>query len=364
MGAKASGMYDEETFDKSVLPSFLKRETQDCIQVAVMLGWKMHLSTGGSVTIVSPCERKRHHFSASGRSSTSLNRVRRDLVRFADPEKLLIADSLIGMGLKPGPESVLLNAALPEIGDEGTIVDHRPEQEEEARRERERKAQAAEERERQKAAEPQLSSRQIVSQKPMLAKAQEGKGYESLTTIERIWSDGKKDYRCSFQGCLFISDNRGSVPSHYAKAHGAVYGEGEKRNIFKAEVPEAQTYAPRKRRIDALAAVIRELWDVGAQPEEMARAALTWVHEQSKKGTEFASEREPMTAEDTLQRIRNLLDDGAQFEMRQQMEKMEERLVEAETRAQVAEKRAEQARSTLKAFMELARDFTDEEQTA
>jgi len=147
-------------------------------------------------------------------------------------------------------------------------------------------------------------------------------------------------------------------------------GLRERPATFASEVPEARQYAPRQSRIDALAEVIQALLDGGEKDAgSIAREALTWVHEQSKNRTEFAEEREPQSPEETLNRIRTLLDDGTMLAAQQRMASMEERLLAAEQKAQEAEaarqaadERAEQARSTLRTFMDLAREYAEDDE--
>ncbi len=379
---KTQGMFTDEDFDKSLLPTYLKKDVREVIEVAVMLGWKMHISGANSVTIIAPEERKKYHFSCTGRASNSITRIRKDVMRFADPQKLLLADSIAGIK----DDSLLADRAmalLPALGDEGTVVDHRAEEAAAAAERAARKAvpkpkpptvpTVAVSDGNQPSAVPQGVSprneeRHIVSTRAMLAKASRGRGYTSETTLEREWSDGTKDYKCRYQGCDYTSENRGSVPAHYAKSHSI--GLADRPVVFPAEVPEARQYAPRQTRIDALAGVINNMLrgNNHIEPHEIARTALTWVHEQSRSGSEHSEEREPKTAEEVLNRIKNLLDRGETAvrigQMQQQLAELEVGLIEAEERAEQAEKRADQARSTLRAFMELARDLDPEEESA
>jgi arsenate reductase-like glutaredoxin family protein len=81
-------------------------------------------------------------------------------------------------------------------------------------------------------------------------------------------------------------------------------------------------------------------------PEELARQALTWVHEQSRKGTAMAAEHEPLTAEDTLERIKMLLDNGE----REALRKRDEEIAELRKQSETLRERVEE----LESFVELA----------
>jgi hypothetical protein len=375
-----AGLHELETFDRSVIPDNFKPEVKDAIEVAVMLGWKMHLSSANSVTIASYDGRKKYHFNTV-RNSIPIKRVRRDIVKFADPQQAMLmmqSNKLMDSGHEE--LATLMAATMPQIGDPDTVVDHRAETEEQARLEQERRAQARaqraaekEEAKRRQAAEEEakaaaVSQRnvpeqedRIISEKPMLAKANEGRAYQSESAIERLWLSGMVDYKCT--KCDYTNTNRLSIRGHY-QVHSRGKGRSTVPPTFTAEVPRAVSYKPRIERVQALAAIIQEMLnaDPGAGPsaEEVARQALTWVHEQSRKGTALSAEREDLGPEDTLHRIRTLLDDGSMFETRQRVTALEEQLLEAEARAEEAAARAEQAQSTLRAFMELASEFANE----
>jgi len=356
-------LYDSETFDKSLIPNHFKTEVREVMEVAVLLGWKLHVTGNQSVTIISPQEEKKYHFS-SRRNSGPLTRIRKDVVKFADPDKLVAAEIL----KRSGPDSAIAQSAADILGnmeDGKSVIDARP-----------TKAEVPTPR-RSESEQPKEAT--VVSEKPMLAKSSHGKGYESKTTFERKWSDGSVDYRCMFRGCEQTSHERRSISRHYANVHSK--GVAPRPADFKTDVPGATPYAPRKARIEALAAVIEGMLaeDGDLTPEDLARASLMWVHEQSKRGTEHAEEREPMSAEDTLTRIRSLLDDGSRLAERQKMEALEQRLHDAEVlaaeqaeqaaaslaaaeqRAVVAEQRAEATRASLKALGDLLSEVTQEQ---
>lgn len=327
-------MIGEEQFDKSLIPGHHKKDVRRLIEVAVMLGWKMHVSRTNQVTLVSYDERKKYHLSK--RSTISYNRMFRDVAKYADPEKCKDALFLRSLGL---PDA-MIPMLLPNEAD-ATVREPEPEPEPE---------------------QPQKTPpRTLVSRAPMIAKEGGGRGYESETTNELRWSDGTMTYRCRYKGCTYESGERLGPSRHYAGAHRNAPVSDPK--TFKAEVPEAATYSPRASRVAALAARLREAWESGEDPdfEALAREALTWVHEQSSNGTDLAAEAEEMTPEETLARIRALLDDGAQGRARKQVDELAERVVSLEAAlaeqsalADEARKQAQKARDDLHAFVELA----------
>lgn len=351
-------LYDSETFDKSVIPEHYKADVKELIHVAAVVGWKVHVTGSASVTIIAPEERKKYHF--GHRSSTPLNRIRRDIVRFGDPAKVMMMSTLSAVPGGSVEEKALLSV-LPLLNPSEPAQDDRP------------KAEPVH----TVNAEPTdmvEAGVHVVSEKPMLAKGGEGHGYDSPTTIERRWSDGTRDYKCV--SCDYTSPNRGSVPAHHGKSHPLTV----KPPTYKADVPDATVYAPRRNRIEALAEVLSDRLASGELPtaEELARLSLMWVHEQTRRGTALSAEAEPMSAEVTLDRIRLLLDDGSTFRLREQMAALEERVIaqtarieqaeelamEMEQRALTSERKAEQARQTLKAFTDLATELAAGEQEA
>lgn len=325
---------ESEGFTKDVLPGFLKHDIREIISVAVGLGWRVHVSANRkSVTIISPDEVKRYHFSDTGRASHNLGRIRRDLIRHGEPAKVAVAEAAAHAVHEKHDRRYgeALIEILPDVGDPGTV-----EYEEES-----------------SVPEPE---RHIVSEEPMRAKASEGRGYRSQVSIERHWSDGTVDYKCA--DCDYTSTDRLAI-----RGHRVSHGKADIRPPrVPMEVPNASAYRPRKERIQALAEYLSERLQglTCDSPEALftvAQEALLWVHEQSAKGTRYAVETEPLTAEDTLNRIRALLDQGETMRQAERIADLERRLAEAEDIALKAEARAEQARATLRAFTEMANEY-------
>lgn len=388
-----SPMYDETDFDVKKLPGTVKKDFKQVIETAVMLGWKVHITGNQSFTLVppegAPPNAKKFHFGVSSRHP-NLNAMRKAVVRFADKEKVQTADAMLDAPTRE--VAIALGAMLPALGDEGTVVDDRDNGDDEtptkADQEREkRRARAAEVEEATKKAaakkapakKPDVSretptneERFVVSQRPMLAKQGKGRGgeqhaYHSQTTIERHWSDGSIDYLCAAPDCTagpdggpYVSSERLKPSRHYANVHAK--GVSPLPPVFKAEVPNAQTYRPRTTRILALADVLRRVMEAGVtDPDTLAREALTWVHEQSKGATEHAEEREVLTPEETLRRVKMLLDDGTYFQTQQELRAREEQVAHLTAQVERAERRATQAIENLRSLQELVQGIKVED---
>lgn len=359
-------MYQPDDFTADVLPAAFKKDTKEIIVVAAALGWKVHLTTGNSVTIIAPEERKKYHFGLNGRASINHNRIRRDIIKYGDPEKVLAISAADALGMNSPEALAILQSSKIDMSVGATVVDETPKPEP---RTTTPKRLAAKQGSRTESEAPVSEQREahIVSERPMLARSSGDDGYESPTTIERKWSDGSKDYKCV--ECNYTSAaSRGSVAAHYGKSHSKPGGRGEKPETFKVDIPDARVYSPRQTRIDALAEWIGELIRGEGDPKEVAKAALTWVNEQSRRGTSFAAEREELSAEDTLSRIKMMLDDGSYFRQRQELETLEQRMADMEeqvlasqTRADEAEARADEAWGNLRALRSLIADIGDEE---
>jgi len=349
-------LLDVDGFHPEMLPSNFKKDTKEIIALAVVLGWKVHITSHSSVTIIAPGERKKYHFGMNGRASINHNRIKRDIMKFADPERLLLASVASEASDETGRVAAKALADMTINLPQSDVEDDRPALEEA----RQQKAEERAERSKQKAASSESEPAHIVSEKPMLAKSHEGRGYESRVAIERRWSDGTTDYKCV--DCEYTTPNRLSVRGHRTRADHRKVDPPPKD--FKTEVPNAARYAPRQARIDALAAVLAEMPD--AEPDAIAKAALMWVHEQSKHSTALADEREPMTAEETLERIKALVDTGNErLEQQRQMEELTEQVEALTTRVEQAETyaieqatRADKATATLDALRDLVTEAT------
>jgi hypothetical protein len=365
MGNTKSGLYDREDFEKNLIPTHLKSDVRELIEVAVAVGWKFHRTTGTGCSLIAPGDPspKRLHFGAT-RATRSNRNMMKDIVKYSDKTLLMLV-----MNSRNLPDSYL--AYVPTI--EETAIDDRP-QPTETRSRPVPKAPPS-------APEPVTSESEvkptdvvkadvhIVSESPMLAKAREGEGYLSPTTIERRWSDGSKDYICAYLGCDYTHADRASVPRHYGRSHSE--GLTAPPASFRAEVPESTPYAPQQRRVDALAEALRLLdgeVDMGNWEDlkRVAREALTWVNDQTRRKTDLSVEREPMSSDEMLERIRSMLDQGQYLGLQHQITEREEQIdllarkvTEMEGRWSHEHDRADKLQSHLDGLRELLTELKD-----
>lgn len=195
--------------------------------------------------------------------------------------------------------------------------------------------------------------------------------------MERTWFDGPKEfakeYKCKH--CTKTSDNRWGLRSHYRVHQKA--GEAPP-TVSPDLIPKIAIdhheplYRPRQTRIEALKIVLKDLFESGIDwndldqaAETAARTALEWQHAQT--GGSLAAEREDMTAEEVLVRIRSLVDNGmyerqgdqirAQAE---QIEMLEISLLASEENAAAAAEQAKSAKDTLETFRALINEQVPE----
>lgn len=323
-----------QDFDPSMLPSTLNKEAKQLVAQAIGLGWTLHLDTGGvGCTIQSPVNQsKRIHLGK--RRSVSIKQMRSQVFRWADP---VIVEHIATHGDTPEDfeefKDFFVRHQVEKAEREGThgnVVEHEPEVH---------------------TVKSEPPPRTVVSERPMNARMREGQAYISETTNVRVWSDGTQDYTCRAVGCDFSSESRKGPSSHYASVHSD--GPMERPATFEANVTDQTPYAPRRWRIEALAEIIAAAMKDGGDPKDLARHALTWVHEQSNQGTNLAAEREPMTAEETLTRIRTLLDDGSTGEHLARIEALERDNVALTQAWEEATEAAEHERGRVEALREL-----------
>lgn len=333
--------YTAENYDRSVLPGTFKKDLADTIGVAVTLGWKVIVNRKQTVNLISYDGAAGERIGVSNTNRVDVNKLRRTIIRHADPELRAAAADYIETGELATPLGKVPVKAVVKEAAKG-ITEPEPEPEEESSH----------------GVNEEKPPAHIVSEKPMLASAGSGRGYLSETTIERKWSDGSRDYKCS--QCDETSPERLNISRHYANNHSRGKGRGPSPKTFHAEVPDAAAYRPNRYRVAALAAVIAELLEEGiTDPEQIAQTALTWVHEQH--GSDLSTEAEPMTDSEVLARIRRLLDDGTMGKQERRITALENRLAAADAEAQHQRERAERARATLHALTDLVSEVSSED---
>jgi hypothetical protein len=321
-------IYDHTDFTSDVIPKGFTEEMRTLVRFAVSYGWRVR-PHGLRLNLLSATGNKTLTLSASGRN-VPIQRYMRTIETHGSP--------LVKPVLGKDPEETATELA--------------------------RRMARAEDAAKAKAtpvppAAPKAAPLRLISETPMIAHSGQGKGYPSETTIERRWSDGTLDYQCA--KCDFTSTLRHGVRSHW-QVH---VREDEANRSNQDLIPKIDTephepiYKPRENRVKALALALKELlqegldWDnIDAAAETLAQRALVWTHEQT--GSSNSEEREPMTAEDVLVRIRSLVDNGAYAAQADRILALEAEHEELRAAAEEAERMAKEATDTLEAFADLA----------
>ena len=337
------------------LPDGFKQDIKALVAYAVAVGWRLTVTSNAGMTIVSPDENKKLHFS-NRRSSGPLQRLRRTIDKYADPGRVEYMHNIMSSDLTDDQYIEMMSPLLADSNIEFAT----PDQEEEPVKKRKaapRPAAAKKVEEiDKKATEQATPERTLVSEKPMLARAHEGRAYESRVAIERTWSDGTVDYKCTL--CDYTGERlsvRGHWQKHVRAGEVEASGPGGRGPEFQADVPLAAKYSPRMSRVEALAEWLASAYVPGEEPDFtlLARDALTWVHEQSAQGTALAAEREELSSDDILNRIRVLLDQGQYVKQREQIDKLSQELSTLRSDYLLMDAQRELAESKLQAFREL-----------
>jgi hypothetical protein len=156
-----------------------------------------------------------------------------------------------------------------------------------------------------------------LSERPWLAhkvaSKRGGTMYESAAVIERTWASGETDYACAFAGCEYTSVRPRSVSNHYGAKHtqqGEVEPAAQNKVVPVADYTEPLThrdYTPSDRLVAALTEYLADQMLDGADLGSIAEAALKWAHERPDLPDVEATQREPLTAEQIVERVRMLV---------------------------------------------------------
>lgn len=149
--------------------------------------------------------------------------------------------------------------------------------------------------------------------RPYLARKHSGKDggtrYESQTTLERVWPDGKTDYTCALDGCDYTSEKPRSVAMHYGQEH-TRKGETEPAGTGPLSLdptytePLTSRYRPTERLLNTLAEFLAEhSWD---NVDDLALLFLTWANERPDLDHE-PRPIVPLTDRQVLDKIRLLV---------------------------------------------------------
>lgn len=228
------------------LPAGFKQDVKQAVAMAVALGWKLIVSGKESMTIVAPPpnEHKKYHLTKR-RNSGPIQRIRKDIIKYADPLKLAMVDGVLAGTTDPDLVNPFDGAEVEfqDLRDEQAV-----EQKKNERAERKSKtavAEALERAEANKKVKETKKTRHVVSEGPMQVNSGGGRKADSPIGIERHWSDGTTDYKCKF--CDFTTPKRFGLNGH-SKAHNV------KASVVSPPAAEAQAEAP----VEAAAPVVAE----------------------------------------------------------------------------------------------------------
>jgi hypothetical protein len=160
--------------------------------------------------------------------------------------------------------------------------------------------------------------------RPYLARKHSGKDggtrYESQTTLERVWPDGKTDYVCAI--CEWESEKPRSVAMHYGQEH-TRKGETEPAGVGPHHLdptytePLTSRYRPTERLLAAATEMIYGLmYEDGVNAEDIALAFLTWANDRPDLDHE-PRPLVPLTDRQILDKVRMLVgqpDQSAEIE--------------------------------------------------
>lgn len=325
--------YDRANFDRS-LTSAVSAENRKLIEEAVTEhGWTLTVTGKNVLKIVSPDGAKTFSFGASTKQGVNVRAIRSAFARHSTPEAAPGTTDA-----KPGPDFEPPTMALEEFP-------------------------------------PEPAERRLVSEQPWMAHSGTTKGtpkaYPTRNTIERTWSDGTKDYRCAYEGCDYTHDRPKNVVTHFAAKH-VRHGDLDKQGRPDLLVDDpnfegtglTRKVRPRKSRIAALAGFLAGLDLRNLTPEEIAERSLEFLADLSNSGSPDAQEREPLTPEQIITRIRSLVDSGRYVEQQDAIEERDGEIAALAEQAEAlkAELAAERERRTtlegsLTALKELIRDI-------
>lgn len=190
--------------------------------------------------------------------------------------------------------------------------------------------------------------RTVLSVLPYMAhkspSAAGGTRYQSQAVKERRWSDGTVDYVCAWDECSYEHKNLHSVARHFArkKDHGVV---GERALVRDLEYLEPMS----KRQIDRIdrlqARIEAAITGLDPTADDFTRQLAVRMVSALAESTDGGMP-EPLTPEQIVERVRQLVDNGAYLaaqesarSMAEEVESLRLQLATAEDRAQRAEDR-------------------------
>ena len=167
--------------------------------------------------------------------------------------------------------------------------------------------------------------------------------YPSKAVVEVKQGDTVLRYECS--QCEWSSDVPQTVAAHYRRAHAFRKG----RTPQEPSVARNPNYQPTERLIVALEDWLAEHGEDWETPRDLAVLMLQWQH--ARPDLPMPTPAEPLTADQMIDRIRRIIDNGAQYEALMGLEQENAALRQ---QAEEQEQKVAALTSTLEAFADLA----------
>lgn len=186
-------------------------------------------------------------------------------------------------------------------------------------------------------------------------RARTGKSlYPSKAVEEIVEEEEVVGYGCS--ACDFEAPTPQQVAAHYRARRDALHSHGHPQTPIVGKAPEREGYVPSARLVRLLAHALQEAMDSTdtCTADDLARVALVWQHE--RPDLPDPEPREPLTAEQIVERIRRLVSDDAMTTLQERNEDLERRLDTAMSEAQGLRAAFHDLRSEMDALRQRAED--------
>lgn len=349
------------------------------LRIALRTGWSARNTVGGSVTISAPPPNERVTVTLAAQMNAKKGRtIFNKIMRFGDQVQVVIVRTHADLFTDPGKRDKRLQDILATDAEDpvlaSTLMSVYPKYRTEVidvepvppgeflpipKAIENAKAVA----ESQKAIATHVVEPVVIGEKPWMARkgldgAENGRYYPSKTTIERKWSDGSTDYRCAKEGCDYSAPAPGSVARHHgnSKDHPPI-GDDYQRDVIRGPAYEPGTKGPRtgasKLAREIEAALLGMSEDCSElEPADLAAALARAIADMRAEERGESAPSVPLTAEQKLERIRNIVDDGSMFSMLEREQSLKEQVAELELFRVEATQSMEAATFALASLME------------
>lgn len=359
--------YINEPEDLLPLRRSLGQDATDFIAMALALGWQVSRRGAGSnasVNLIAPGDPtpKRLHLSGKNKGKGSLDSMVKTLIRYAHPDQVravVEANEHDPAMRKRIERNILIRGALEDIAEmDENVQETEPEVEVPAEPAPEPPA-------------PEKPKRFIVSERPALMHysltGKGGRSYPSKTAIERRWSDGQVDYACAVPTCDATSENKRSFGGQHWAMH---VRNGEATPVDREEIRNSlvddPTYTePSHTRVqvspkDLILGILGEYDLATIDPEFLAEQLAKRLFPEPQEDRGPSTPQEPLTAEQMIDRIRRMIDNGHYSDQERIIQNQAEQLQRAwddisavSWARDEAARRAERAENNLRALADL-----------